>query len=579
MSQATKSSTEYSPGYTKLQIGTLLIKKGYLREEQLEEALEQQARHGSRKLLGEILVDLGYVTDEQVLEVLAGVYGVPYARINPHLADPKVIEVLPRDVLESQCVLPLFLVRGCLTVAVSEPANLFLIDELNRISGHKIRVVAATADDIRSTLRQHLPNANVFVIDDIYEDLNADEFSVVEKQITELDVLEEVAGHSPVVKLVNYLIYSAVNDGASDIHIEPGLGRLRIRYRIDGKLFQKISPPPAMHPAIVSRIKIMSGLDIAERRIPQDGDIHVMLDGRPVDLRISTMPAKDGEKVVIRIIDTSNTVVNVERLGYDPRMLKMWRQVVSQPNGVILVTGPTGSGKSTTLYSVISEMNCDELNISTVEDPVEAGLSGINQFQVNEKAGFTFAKALRSLLRQDPDVLMVGEVRDPETAKIVAQSALTGHLVLSTLHTNDSLSAVTRLTNLEIEPYLVAAILRGVLAQRLVRKICSHCKEEIEIDVVARKAIEEHYEEMPLLYQGSRCGKCRNTGYSGRLGIFELFIPNETVVEAISRGRDLHEMRDVLEEECQYRTLRSDGLNKAAQGLTTVEEVFYATAI
>jgi len=332
-----------------------------------------------------------------------------------------------------------------------------------------------------------------------------------------------------------------------------------------------------MHPAIISRLKIMSGLDISERRVPQDGDIHVMLDGRPVDLRVSTMPEKSGEKIVIRIIDSSNTVVGLERLGFRPPMLEKWKSAVNQPNGVVLVTGPTGSGKSTTLYSVISELNSTEINISTVEDPVEATLNGINQFQVNEKAGFTFPTALRSLLRQDPDILMVGEVRDGETARIVTQSALTGHLVFSTLHTNDAPSAITRLMNLGVESYLVAAILRAALAQRLVRKVCNHCKEEYEPDQRNRQIIEAIIGETPTLVQGVGCDKCRNSGYSGRMGIFELLVPSQTVLEAIGAGLLVHEIRPMLEKS-GFTTLRHDGLIKARDGLTSVEEVFFATA-
>lgn len=563
---------------TKMQLGEMLLERGLLTEEQLKQALAGQGQGGHRKLLGEVLVEMGYVTEDQVLSVLAEAYGVPYAKVSPKLADPKVIETLPREFLETHGVLPLFLVRGRLTVAVAEPANLYLVEEITRLSNYDVQIVASAATDIQNTLRQYLPDANVFVIDDIYQELNEDDFTVVERQITELSKLEEVAGHSPVVKLVNFLIYSAVQEGASDIHIEPENGRLRVRYRVDGRLYQKISPPPAMQLAIVSRIKIMSGMDISERRLPQDGDIHVMLDGRPVDLRVSTMPAKNGEKVVVRIIDSSNVIVNVEKLGFTPDMLKTWRHIVAQPNGVILVTGPTGSGKSTTLYSALVELNSEEINISTVEDPVEAGIAGINQFQVNEKAGFTFATALRSLLRQDPDVVMVGEVRDSETARIVTQAALTGHLVLSTLHTNDAPSAVTRLINLGVEPYLVAAIVRGVLAQRLVRKICVHCKEAYEPDAVTRKAVEQSIGKFESLYRGAGCAKCRATGFSGRVGIFELFIPSEHLLEAIGRGANLHEIRAALAK-LKYTTLRQDGLRKAVEGLTTVEEVFYTTAM
>ena len=572
--QGETSSTTVS---AKQQLGSVLMTRGLITETQLQEALKIQKRQGHQKLLGEVLVDLGYIAQEQVLKILAESYGVPFVRVNPRVADPKVLEILPRDFLESQCVLPLFLVRDTLTVAVTEPANLFLAEEINRLSGHQCQMVASIADDIKSTLRQYLPKANVFVIEDIYEDLNPNDFTIVERQVTELSELEEVAGHSPVVKFVNYLLYSAVQEGASDIHIEPGDGTLRVRYRIDGRLFERTAPPPAMHPAIVSRLKIMSGLDISERRIPQDGDIHVMLDGRPVDLRVSTMTEKSGEKVVIRIIDSTNTVVGLERLGFRPEMLADWKKAVSQPNGVILVTGPTGSGKSTTLYSVVSELNSTEINISTVEDPVEANLKGINQFQVHEKAGFGFPTALRALLRQDPDILMIGEIRDGETARIATQAALTGHLVLSTLHTNDAPSAITRLMNLGVEPYLVAAILRAVLAQRLVRKICNHCKTEFEPDERTRQSVQAVIGHCDVLMQGDGCSKCRNTGYSGRMGIFELLTPSQTALEAIGAGLLVHEIKPMLEKS-GFTTLRYDGLNKAAEGLTTVEEVFFATA-
>lgn len=573
----TSSSPEHV-GKARRRIGAILIDMGVLKEKELNEALEQQVRCGHKQLLGEVLIELGMASNENVMAAVAEAYGVPYFAVNPKVADPHVIEVLPRDFLEAQCVLPLFLVRGRLTIAVTEPANLFLIEEITRLTGHDVQVVASTAEDIQNTLRQYLPSANIFVIDDIYEDLNPDDFTVVEKQVTDLANLEEVASHSPVVKLVNYLIYSAVQDGASDIHIEPDEGRLRVRYRIDGRLFQKICPPPAMHAAIVSRIKIMSGLDISERRMPQDGDIHVMLDGRPVDLRVSTMPGKAGEKVAIRIIDSGNSVVGLEKLGFEEKMLAEWRRIVNQPNGVILVTGPTGSGKSTTLYSVISELNADDLNISTVEDPVEGGLPGVNQFQVAEKSGFTFASALRALLRQDPDILMVGEIRDTETARIVTQAALTGHLVLSTLHTNDAPSAVTRLVNLGIEPYLIAAILRAVLAQRLVRKICNHCKETYDPDPLARQVVTDMIGDIPAFHRGSGCSKCRGTGYSGRLGVFELFLPTEEMLEEIGQGRNLHELRVRLQD-AAFITLRQDGLAKARDGLTTIEEVFFATAL
>ena len=379
------------------------------------------------------------------------------------------------------------------------------------------------------------------------------------------------------VKLVNYLIYSAVQDGASDIHIEPGNHRLRVRYRVDGRLYEKISPPYQMHAAITSRIKIMSNLDISERRLPQDGDVHALMEGRPIDLRVSTMPGKFGEKVVIRIIDHRNAIVSLDKLGFSPQMFENWKLVIHQPNGVVLVTGPTGSGKSTTLYSVLSLLDSDELNISTVEDPIEATITGINQTQINERAGFSFGLAMRSLLRQDPDIMMVGEVRDAETATIVTQAALTGHLAFSTLHTNDAPSAVTRLINIGIEPYLVAATIRGVLGQRLVRKICPHCKKTYDPDPAIREAVEHFAGPVEHLYMGEGCTRCRGTGFAGRIGIFELLVPDEEVLAAIARGASLQELQEILAKN-GFVTMRSDGMDKVAGGLTTAGEVFYVSS-
>ncbi len=560
------------PANIRVQLGQLLLEKGLVTEGQLRDALEEQERGGRKKLLGEVLVALAFVTEEQVVEALASAYGVPYAKLTPRIADPRVTGLLPREFIESHCVLPLFLVNGTLTVAVSEPANLFLVEEIERISGHQVRVVACTSRDIRATLQAHLPSANVFVIDEIYDDMDSATFSVVEKQVTDLNNPEEIAGQSPVIKLVNYVLYHAVQERASDIHIERDDHACRVRYRVDGRLMTKLTPPHQMHPAVVSRIKIMSGMDISERRLPQDGDIHVMMDGRPIDMRISTMPGKFGEKVVVRVIDNRNAIVALEKLGMTPEMLARWRQVIGSPHGVALVTGPTGSGKSTTLYSVLSELASDELNISTVENPVEAQIPGVNQFQVNEKAGFTFAGALRALLRQDPDILMVGEIRDGETAQIATQAALTGHLLLSTLHTNDALSAPTRLTNMNIEPFLVAAILRGVLGQRLARKICPHCKESYAPDDAARAALGSRAEECTDLFRGAGCSRCRGRGYSGRLGIFELFVPEHDALEAISRGVSLQELQSVVYAG-GYRTMHDDGVDKALAGQTTMEEV------
>jgi type IV pilus assembly protein PilB len=404
-----------------------------------------------------------------------------------------------------------------------------------------------------------------------------EEFSLIEQPVQDITNLEAAAGDSPVIKLVNYVIYNAVKDGASDIHIEPSDGVLRIRYRVDGRLTEKLRPPYQMHAAVASRIKIMAGLDISERRLPQDGGIHVMMDKRPIDLRISTMPGKHGEKVVIRVIDNDKASVNLEKLGFGYDTLKAWRKLINLPNGIVLVTGPTGSGKSTTLYAVLQELNRGDVNICTVEDPIEYAIAGVNQFQVNEKAGFTFSTALRALLRQDPDIVMVGEIRDVETAKLSTQAALTGHLVLSTLHTNDASGAVTRLYNIGIEPYLVGATLAGVMAQRLVRKLCQNCKEPYTPSANEKRQIERLAGNIDTLYKHRGCARCRNLGYSGRIGIYELLVPDDALIDRISQGAPLNEIREMARK-TGVKTLRGDGIEKVKAGITTLEEVYRVTA-
>ncbi len=559
-------------------LGQLLLAKGLIQPEQLERALDEQRRSNHQKLLGEVLVELRLCTEDQITEALAQAYGVPYARVSPKIADPKVIAVLPKEFLEKHQVLPLFLVEGTLTVAVSEPANVFLLEEIERLSGHPVQVVAATGRDVKATLQAYLPNDKVFVIDDLIEEVQPEDFTLVEQQaIQDLGNLEQAAGDSPVVKLVNYTIYNAVKESASDIHIEPGDSSLRIRYRIDGRLVEKLRPPFQMHAAVASRIKIMAGLDISERRLPQDGGIHVLMDKRPIDLRVSTMPGKHGEKVVIRVIDNEKSGINLEKLGFGYDTLKQWRKLISLPNGIVLVTGPTGSGKSTTLYASLQEINNDEVNICTVEDPVEYALTGVNQFQVNDKANFTFAKALRSLLRQDPDIVMVGEIRDHETAVVATQAALTGHMVLSTMHTNDAPGTVTRLFNIGIEPYLVGATVVGVLAQRLVRKLCQACREPYEPNANELRQLEKYGAGVDKLYRAKGCPRCRNLGYTGRIGIYELFVPDDVVVDRISQGAPLNEIRNAAIQS-GMKPLRIDGLEKVRGGVTTLEEIHRVTA-
>ncbi len=560
----------------KMQLGQLLLAQGVVTEVQIERALSSQQEDGHRKLLGELLVEMRYCTENQIAAALAEAYDVPYAQVSPKICDANILETLPREFLEEHVVLPLFKVNDVLTVAISEPTNVFLIDEIKRISNCKVQVVCATNKDIKATLQAYLPAANVFVIDDIIDDSGLEDFTLIESIAEDISNLEEIAGQSPVVKLVNYLLYNAVRENASDIHIEPDDKKLRVRYRVDGKLYEKMCPPYQMYSAIVSRIKIMAELDIAQRRLPQDGGIHVLVEGSPIDLRVSVMPGNFGEKVVIRIIDPQRVIFNFESLGFTSGNLLRFREVIQSPNGIVLVTGPTGSGKNTTLYAALTELNSEEVNICTVEDPVECNITGINQFQVNQTTGFEFTTALRSLLRQDPDIVMIGEIRDNVTANIAVQAALTGHLVLSTLHTNDAPGAVTRLLDLGVAPYLVSASLIAVLAQRLVRKVCPACKTEYEPSGSIRKVVESLDSEVKKFYRGVGCKKCRNTGYVGRIAVHELLVPDEDTKEMINKNASLRDIRSKAIEE-GMSSLLLDGIEKVKAGIVSIEEILRTT--
>jgi type IV pilus assembly protein PilB len=560
-----------APTTISMRLGELLVAKGYLNPEDLQKALERQRQEGHRRLLGEILIESGLCTEEQILECLAIECGVPFAKLDTRLYDPKVVDLLPREYIEQNLVLPLFLVRGVLTVAVSEPSNLFLIDEIRNLTNLQVQIVAATPRDIRRMIT-NLPNSKIFVIDDIIEDSQAADVTLIEEAIEDIGDIEEGAGQSPVIRLVNYLIYSAVKEGASDIHIEPAERCLRVRFRIDGRLHKFLEIPLRLLPAVTSRIKIMASLDISERRLPQDGRVHVLLEGRKIDLRVSTFPSARGEKTVIRVLDTRNISLNLEELGFAEDILAEFQRHIHAPNGIILVTGPTGSGKSTTLYAAINAIATMENNVCTVEDPIEYHLPLINQFQVQEKIGLTFSKALRTLLRQDPDVIMVGEIRDEETARTAIQAALTGHLVLSTLHTNDACSAVTRLVNMGIEPYLIAAALNMVLAQRLVRRICPKCKSPYEPPRNVRRALERMGFEIPTFYRGVGCRSCRNTGYRGRIGVHELLSITEDMRDLIISNPSITALRQLALQNGMV-TLAHDGFRKVREGITTIEEV------
>ena len=556
----------------KLQLGHILQDRGVVTAKQIDEVLSNQKKGKHRKLLGELLVESGYATENQVASALAEAYGVPYAQLTPRICDPEIIEILPRDFIEEHYALPLFKVNDVLTVAISEPTNVFLLDEIERLSNCKIQVVCVTTKDIKATLETYMSAANVFVIDEIIDDDGLDDFTLIENITEDIANLEEVAGQSPVIKLVNYLLSNAVHENASDIHIEPDNKKLRVRYRVDGRLYEKMHPPYKMLSAVISRIKIMAEMDIAQRRLPQDGGIHVLVQGRPIDLRVSVMPGSYGEKVVIRVLDAQKMLCNLESLGFSYENLQQLQEKIHTPNGIILVTGPTGSGKNTTLYAALSEINNEEINICTVEEPIECNISGINQFEINKNAGFTFSSALRSLLRQDPDVIMIGEIRDQDTANIAVQAALTGHLVFSTLHTNDAPSTITRLIDLGVAPYLTGASLIASLAQRLVRKICPNCKEEYEPALSIQKMVEKAIGPVETFYKGIGCQKCRNTGYMGRLAIHELFVPNNEIVELITANANPKQIRKAAIEAGMI-SLRIDGLQKIKAGITTVDEI------
>ncbi|HUT09069.1 MAG TPA: ATPase, T2SS/T4P/T4SS family [Thermoguttaceae bacterium] len=554
-------------------LGDLLVDRGYLTQEDLRSALERQKQDGRNRLLGEILVDGEYCTEDQIVECLATEYGVPYAKLEARLMDPAIVDVLPREYIEENLAMPLFVVREMLTIAVSEPSNLFLIEEIRSLVKMQVQIVAATPKDIRRVIAT-LPNSKVFVIDDIIDGSDGTDVTLIEEAIEDIGDVEEIAGQSPVIRLVNYLIFHAVKEGASDIHIEPAERCMRVRNRIDGRLYKALEVPLHLLSAVTSRIKIMAAMDISERRLPQDGRVNVLLEGRKIDLRVSTFPTTHGEKTVIRVLDTRTVSLNLEDLGFAEDILGDFQRSIRAPNGIILVTGPTGSGKSTTLYAALNAISSMENNVCTVEDPIEYHLPLINQFQVQTKIGMTFSKALRTLLRQDPDVIMVGEIRDEETARTAIQAALTGHLVFSTLHTNDACSAITRLINMGVEPYLIGAALNVILAQRLVRCICSKCTRTYDPPRTVRKTLERMGYEFSAYYKGVGCQACRNTGFKGRIGVHEFLIVDDQLRDAIVLDPSISNIRRIVERNGMV-TLKHDGFRKVREGITTIEEIFH----
>lgn len=523
------------------------------------------------------LLKEGWVETEDLLRAKAKLGGLEFRHIAPEEVEKAAFEKLDITFIQRSSIAPIAIEPDGLLVATSEPANVFAIEDVKRQTGMNVRVVVCSPDDITAICEAlKVEETANYSLDDIINDMT--EVEVVQDQEDDSEDLESMAGQSPVIKFVNYLISNAVREGASDIHIEPKETKARIRYRIDGVLFEAMQAPMKMHPAIASRIKIMANLDISERRLPQDGKISAIIGGRAIDLRVSTLPTNRGEKTVIRVLDSQSIVRGLEHVGMEPDVCEVFAQQVAMPHGILLVTGPTGSGKSTTLYSALCEMDGERLNISTVEDPVEYELDFCNQVHVNERAGLTFASALRSLLRQDPDVIMIGEIRDNETARIAVQAALTGHLVLSTLHTNDAASSVTRLVNIGIDAYLIAASLNAAVAQRLVRRVCSKCKETYSVPERLHRYVERAGANPNELVHGAGCEACRGSGYSGRVGIFEMLVVDDTFRAIINQDASVANMRRAFHESSQA-SLFEDGMKKVKKGLTTVEEVLRVTEV
>ena len=552
-----------------------LSEMGKITGEQLSELRGIQKKRANCDIC-QLIKELNLAHEPDISMARANLNGCEFQRIEPEKVDKDVFNKLDREYIKSNRIMPIAVRDEILVVATSRPADLFIIEDVKRQTQMKTETVVCMDEDIDNVCETFDNERIDYDIDDIINDMA--DVEVVQDQQEESDDLEKMAGQSPIIKFVNYLISNAVREGASDIHIEPKDKYMRTRYRIDGVLFEMKQSPLKMHPAVVSRIKIMADLDISERRLPQDGKIKVSVAGRAIDLRISTLPTNHGEKVVIRVLDSESITRGLEQLGMEHDVMKGFGEQVAMPHGILLVTGPTGSGKSTTLYSALSQMDGDKLNISTVEDPVEYELGFCNQVQINEKIGLEFATSLRSLLRQDPDVIMIGEIRDNETARIAVQAALTGHLVLSTLHTNDAACSITRLVDIGIEPYLIAASLNGVLAQRLVRKICPECKEIYQVSEHVARYVEKEGVEPGQIYHGAGCDSCRGSGYLGRVGIYELLIIDEQFRDMINKDTSVNNMRRSFHESGR-RSLFDDGILKVKQGLTTIEEVLRVTKV
>ena len=564
-------------------LGDLLVNEGLITQENLQRALVEQK--GSNEKLGSILVRLGLIQEDQLIGFLSRQYGIPSITLTQLDIDPEVVKLVPAQIAKKYEVLPVKRTGNALTLAMADPTNVFALDDVAFMTNLQVLPVVASQGAIRQAIeRLYEPQASAF--SDVITALEGEtpDVEVVEGgedvAPSKVDIFElkDASEEAPVVKLVNLILTDAIRRGASDIHLEPYEKVFRVRYRIDGVLQEMMAPPKRLEAALLSRVKIMSNLDIAERRLPQDGRIKIRYSSREIDLRVSTLPTIFGEKIVMRILDKEALTLDLAKLGFDDWSMENFKKVIHQPYGMILITGPTGSGKTTTLYSAVHTINSPDINIMTAEDPVEYNLKGINQVQVNEEIGRTFAAVLRSFLRQDPDVILVGETRDLETAQIAIRAALTGHLVFSTLHTNDAAGTIARLQDMGIPPFLVASSILLVLAQRLARRVCKECREPYEVDEESLTP----YGHVPqglgkvTLYKGKGCQACNFTGMKGRTAIYEVMPISPEMRELILRGANTTELRDLATQQ-GMKTLRQAGLLKVLEGAATAEEILRVT--
>src|SRR5271169_4743259 len=569
-------------------LGEILVKDSLITADQLKQALEHQKKSGGR--LGTCLVKLGLVNDDDITAVLSRQYGVPSINLKFYEVDPAVIKLVPQETAVRYQIVPLSRVGSTLTIAMTDPTNVFAMDDIKFMTGFNVEPVVASETAISEAIHKFYGEAeSVEELDKVMKDLageNSEEAVELATEESELDLasLEKAADEAPIIKLCNLILTDAVKRGASDIHVEPYEKEYRVRFRIDGILQNVMAPPMKLKDAITSRIKIMSKLDISEKRLPQDGRIMIkyLKDGKKkeLDFRVSTVPTLFGEKIVLRLLDKENLRLDMTKLGFEAESLAKFERQILKPYGMVLVTGPTGSGKTNTLYSSVARLNQVETNIMTAEDPVEFQLAGINQVQMKEQIGLNFASALRAFLRQDPNIILVGEIRDFETAEIAVKAALTGHLVLSTLHTNDAPSTISRLMNMGIEPFLVATSVNLICAQRLVRRICQNCKEPMEVPEQAMLDAGFTPEEVKTttISIGKGCGTCNKTGYKGRVGLYEVMEINDELRELILVGASALELKKKAIDQGMIM-LRRSGLIKVALGLTTIEEVIRETVL